>query len=211
MPFFTKSSTSSMSPQHPAPSSAASVAPQPPSMLKEMAATAGGVAVGSAVGHVVGHALTGAFSGPSAGATPAATHQPPIAAARELYPVKDGPCAQEIKKLLGCAVMTTGLGACQDLQDAFRSCMHGFQQQPFTSDEGGGLSQQIIYPYFHPSKTRHTRVAATRFGKRVLGRKKTGDHPLNHPFRHTGGSADHPFSPNACLVMAKGDSAVIDG
>merc|ERR1719341_115965 len=32
-------------------------------MFKQMAATAGGVAVGSAVGHVVGHAITGGMGG----------------------------------------------------------------------------------------------------------------------------------------------------
>ena len=34
---------------------------QQPSMFKQMAATAGGVAVGSMVGHVAGNALTGMF------------------------------------------------------------------------------------------------------------------------------------------------------
>ncbi len=34
-------------------------APQQPSLFKQMAATAGGVAVGSAVGHVAGAAITG--------------------------------------------------------------------------------------------------------------------------------------------------------
>merc|ERR1719412_1986136 len=43
----------------------AQAAPQQPSMFKQMAATAGGVAVGSAVGHVAGSALTGMFSGGS--------------------------------------------------------------------------------------------------------------------------------------------------
>merc|ERR1719204_577461 len=37
--------------------------PQQPSLFKQMAATAGGVAVGSAVGHVAGAAITGAMSG----------------------------------------------------------------------------------------------------------------------------------------------------
>jgi hypothetical protein len=34
---------------------------QQPSLMKQMAATAGGVAIGSAVGHVAGSALTGMF------------------------------------------------------------------------------------------------------------------------------------------------------
>ena len=38
-----------------------SMQPQQPSMFKQMAATAGGVAVGSMVGHVAGNALTGMF------------------------------------------------------------------------------------------------------------------------------------------------------
>ena len=33
--------------------------PQQPSLMKQMAATAGGVAIGSAVGHVAGSAITG--------------------------------------------------------------------------------------------------------------------------------------------------------
>merc|ERR1719400_1153021 len=39
-------------------------------MFKQMAATAGGVAVGSAVGHVVGHAMTGGMSGGGGGGQP---------------------------------------------------------------------------------------------------------------------------------------------
>merc|ERR1719219_2808529 len=43
----------------------AQAAPQQPSMFKQMATMAGGVAVGSAVGHVAGSAMTGMLSGGS--------------------------------------------------------------------------------------------------------------------------------------------------
>merc|ERR1719479_707079 len=56
----------------------AQAAPQQPSMFKQMAATAGGVAVGSAVGHVAGSALTGMFSGGS-------SSQPEAAAPQQQY------------------------------------------------------------------------------------------------------------------------------
>ena len=39
--------------------------PQQPSLMKQMAATAGGVAIGSAVGHVAGSAITGMMVRPA--------------------------------------------------------------------------------------------------------------------------------------------------
>merc|ERR1719492_622610 len=54
--------------------------PQQPSLFKQMAVTAGGVAVGSAVGHVAGAAITGAMSGGGSSEpapAPAAAAPPP--------------------------------------------------------------------------------------------------------------------------------------
>merc|ERR1711978_325928 len=51
--------------------------PQQPSLFKQMAATAGGVAVGSAVGHVAGSAITGMMSGGGSSSEPQQQQPPP--------------------------------------------------------------------------------------------------------------------------------------
>merc|ERR1719232_2003741 len=77
-------------------------------MFKQMAATAGGVAVGSAVGHVVGHAITGGMSG-GGGAQPEQpvqqqTPQPAYQQQQYGQPQEpQGACAWEIKSFIQCA------------------------------------------------------------------------------------------------------------
>uniref|UniRef100_A0A161MDE8 Coiled-coil-helix-coiled-coil-helix domain-containing protein mitochondrial n=1 Tax=Triatoma infestans TaxID=30076 RepID=A0A161MDE8_TRIIF len=94
------------------------------SLFRDMAATAGGVAVGSAVGHAVGAGITGMFSGGEGsgsggggGGAVAAQEPPP-----------QGPCAYEIIQLLECAQHEDDLTMCQALGDVFRKCMkkHGY-------------------------------------------------------------------------------------
>eukprot|EP00088_Acartia_fossae_P014024 TRINITY_DN1745_c0_g1_i5.p1 TRINITY_DN1745_c0_g1~~TRINITY_DN1745_c0_g1_i5.p1 ORF type:complete len:153 (-),score=58.28 TRINITY_DN1745_c0_g1_i5:46-504(-) len=100
-------------------------APQQPSMFKQMAATAGGVAVGSAVGHVAGSALTGMFSG---GGSNEAAAPPPAAAAapQQQYaqqPQQDqGPCAWEIKSFVQCAQTQPDITLCEGFNEALRQC-----------------------------------------------------------------------------------------
>ncbi|KAL0272162.1 UNVERIFIED_CONTAM: hypothetical protein PYX00_005242 [Menopon gallinae] len=92
---------------------------QKPSLLKEMAATAGGVAIGSAVGHTVGHAITGAFSGGSGGGAEAAqANQQQYSGPNE----PTGPCAWEIKQFLQCAQGQADLTLCEGFNEALRQC-----------------------------------------------------------------------------------------
>ncbi|GLH11076.1 SFRICE_002384 [Gryllus bimaculatus] len=96
--------------------------PQQPSMFKQMAATAGGVAVGSAVGHTLGHAMTGMFSGGSdAPAQPAGVAQPQ---AQNSYAGQEptGPCSWEIKQFLQCAQGQSDLSLCEGFNEALRQC-----------------------------------------------------------------------------------------
>ncbi|CAG0922377.1 unnamed protein product [Notodromas monacha] len=94
--------------------------PQQPSLFKQMAATAGGVAVGSAVGHVVGHAMTGGLSG---GAQQVAAA--PAAAPVNSYVQPDqmqGPCSFEIRNFLECAQNQTDLTLCDGFNEVLKQC-----------------------------------------------------------------------------------------
>merc|ERR550517_2009703 len=82
------------------------MAPQQPSLMKQMAATAGGVAVGSAVGHVAGSALTGMFSGGSSSSEAAPVQQQ-----------EQGPCAWEIKNFIQCAQGQSDLSLCEGFNE----------------------------------------------------------------------------------------------
>lgn len=92
--------------------------PQQPSLMGQMAATAGGVAIGSAVGHTIGHAMTGLFSG---GSSEAAAAQPAPAATSEKAS-STGACAWEIKQFLECAQNQTDLTLCEGFNEAIRQC-----------------------------------------------------------------------------------------
>ncbi|XP_054272112.1 coiled-coil-helix-coiled-coil-helix domain-containing protein 2-like [Macrosteles quadrilineatus] len=113
-------------PAAPAPAPAAAqpmVVQEQPSMFKQMAATAGGVAVGSAVGHTLGHAMTGMFSGGSSeAAAPAAAAAPSNYAAGAGPQEPTGPCAWEIKQFLQCAQGQSDLTLCEGFNEALRQC-----------------------------------------------------------------------------------------
>jgi hypothetical protein len=97
------------------------MAPQPPGLLKQMAATAGGVAIGSTVGHVVGHALVGGGSSSRGDDQPAAA-----APAQAQYPQdqqqQENPCAFEMRQFLQCAQNQTDLTLCEGFNEALRQC-----------------------------------------------------------------------------------------
>jgi len=103
-------------------------APQQPSMMKQMAVTAGGVAVGSAIGHVAGNALTGMFSGGSSSQEPAAAapqQQQPYAAQQpygQQQPEQGGACAWEVKNFIQCAQQQSDISLCEGFNEALRQC-----------------------------------------------------------------------------------------
>lgn len=93
--------------------------PQQPSLMGQMAATAGGVAIGSAVGH----AITGMFSGGSreAAAAPAAAPMAVENAPAAPAPA-GGACAWEVKQFLECAQNQSDLTLCDGFNEALRQC-----------------------------------------------------------------------------------------
>ncbi|XP_037920983.1 coiled-coil-helix-coiled-coil-helix domain-containing protein 2 isoform X1 [Hermetia illucens] len=109
----------------PAPVAAAPVAaaPQQPSLFKQMAATAGGVAVGSAVGHTLGHAMTGMLGGGGSSNETAPAQAAPQPVANGVQPNEPtGPCAWEIKQFLQCAQGQSDLTLCEGFNEALRQC-----------------------------------------------------------------------------------------
>ncbi|XP_076290341.1 coiled-coil-helix-coiled-coil-helix domain-containing protein 2-like [Lasioglossum baleicum] len=109
-------------PAHAPPSTPMVAQPQQPSLMGQMAATAGGVAIGSAVGHTIGHAMTGLFSGGSS-ETAAAPAAAPVAAqnAPAAAPA-GGACAWEVKQFLECAQNQSDLSLCEGFNEALRQC-----------------------------------------------------------------------------------------
>lgn len=93
---------------------------QGPSLMGQMAATAGGVAIGSAVGHTIGHAMTGLFSGGSEAAAPEVSAAAPQAAAPAAPAA--GACAWEVKQFLECAQNQSDLSLCDGFNEALRQC-----------------------------------------------------------------------------------------
>merc|ERR1719210_2127035 len=94
-------------------------------MFKQMAATAGGVAVGSAVGHVVGSALTGGMGG--GGGHVDQQQQQPVYQQQQAYPQPQpqepqGACAWEIKSFIQCAQQQSDLSLCEGFNEALRQC-----------------------------------------------------------------------------------------
>merc|ERR1719442_367500 len=98
-------------------------------MFKQMAATAGGVAVGSAVGHVVGSAITGGMGGGGGHSQPeqyqqqqqqqpAYQQQPHGQQPQE----PQGACAWEIKSFIQCAQQQSDLSLCEGFNEALRQC-----------------------------------------------------------------------------------------
>merc|ERR1719414_2314782 len=86
--------------------------PEQPSLMKQMAVTAGGVAIGS----VVGSAVTGMMSGGSSSA-PAQQAPPPAQA-----PQPEGPCALEIKQFIQCAENQSDLNLCEGFSQVMKDC-----------------------------------------------------------------------------------------
>lgn len=109
-----------------APVSTPAMAPQSqgPSLMGQMAATAGGVAIGSAVGHTIGHAMTGLFSGGSSDAAvaQAAPVQQAQAVPQGAQGQAEGACAFEIKQFLQCAQNQSDLTLCEGFNEAIRQC-----------------------------------------------------------------------------------------
>ena len=103
---------------------------QQPSMFKQMAATAGGVAVGSAVGHMAGAAMMGGLSG--GGQPQESVSQQPMydqmqnAPGQQYYSDQPnqsgGPCAWEINQFLRCAQGAQDISLCEGFNEALREC-----------------------------------------------------------------------------------------
>ncbi|XP_015605404.1 coiled-coil-helix-coiled-coil-helix domain-containing protein 2 [Cephus cinctus] len=97
--------------------------PQGPSLMGQMAATAGGVAIGSAVGHTIGHAMTGLFSGGSSEAAAPAVQGAPAQQSAVGAPAQPtGACAWEVKQFLECAQNQSDLTLCEGFNEALRQC-----------------------------------------------------------------------------------------
>ena len=103
---------------------------QQPSMFKQMAATAGGVAMGSAIGHVAGAAMMGGLGGGSdqyqepIAQQPAYDQQPNVLGQQyDNQPSQPtGPCAWEISQFLRCAQGTSDITLCEGFNEALREC-----------------------------------------------------------------------------------------
>ncbi|KAJ9598188.1 hypothetical protein L9F63_011126 [Diploptera punctata] len=133
------SSTYSQPPavQHAPPTSAPTVTqaaqPQQPGLFKQMAATAGGVAVGSAVPIIrvtqMGHALTGMFGGGGSGSEVenAPSQQQQQYPAQYHNQDQNGPCAYEIKQFLQCAEGQSDLTLCEGFNEAIRQCKRQYK------------------------------------------------------------------------------------
>merc|ERR1712013_845457 len=99
------------------PSAPMAAQPAQPSLMKQMAVTAGGVAVGSAVGHVAGSAITGMMGGGGSSQPQQDQYQQQAQAyPQQQYPPQQqepqGACAWEIKSFIQCAQTQSGLSLC---------------------------------------------------------------------------------------------------
>merc|ERR1712172_346336 len=106
-----------------APAALAPAAPAQPSMMQQMAVTAGGVSVGSVVGQVAGSAISGMFGGSSAPApAPAVTAAPAPLAPAAAPSEPTGPCAWEIKQFLQCSQTQYDITNCEAFNEALKEC-----------------------------------------------------------------------------------------
>merc|ERR1719433_2281310 len=96
--------------------------PQQPSLMKQMAATAGGVAIGSAVGHVAGSAITGMMGGGGGSQQPAEQYQQPPEQYQQQQQDQGGACAWEIKSFIQCAQTQSDLTLCDGFNEALKQC-----------------------------------------------------------------------------------------
>jgi len=115
------------------PSAPMAAQPAQPSLMKQMAATAGGVAIGSAVGHVAGSAITGMMGGGGS----SQPHQDQYQQQPQAYPQQEyapqqqyappqqesqGACAWEIKSFIQCAQTQSDLSLCDGFNEALKQC-----------------------------------------------------------------------------------------
>ncbi|KOC66104.1 Coiled-coil-helix-coiled-coil-helix domain-containing protein 2, mitochondrial [Habropoda laboriosa] len=105
--------------------------PQQPSLMGQMAATAGGVAIGSAVGHTIGHAVTGLFSGGSSETAAAPVAAPAAAQSASAPAPAGGACAWEVKQFLECAQNQSDLTLCEGFNEALRQCKASHSKYPY--------------------------------------------------------------------------------
>merc|ERR1712025_1214388 len=100
-------------------------------LMKQMAATAGGVAIGSAVGHVAGSAITGMMGGGGSQPQQDQYQQQPQSYPQQQYPPQQqyapqqqesqGACAWEIKSFQ-CAQTQSDLSLCDGFNEALKQC-----------------------------------------------------------------------------------------
>ncbi|XP_012528506.1 coiled-coil-helix-coiled-coil-helix domain-containing protein 2 [Monomorium pharaonis] len=109
-------------PAHAPPAQPMVAQPQQPSLMGQMAATAGGVAIGSAVGHTIGHAMTGLFSGGGNEAVPAAAEPTQVVQGAPGAVPAAGACSWEMKQFLECAQNQSDLSLCEGFNEALRQC-----------------------------------------------------------------------------------------
>uniref|UniRef100_A0AC35U5I8 CHCH domain-containing protein n=1 Tax=Rhabditophanes sp. KR3021 TaxID=114890 RepID=A0AC35U5I8_9BILA len=103
-------------PTHTAPPMAAApVASQGPSMMQQMAATAGGVAIGSVVGSAVGNMFSSSSSTPAPAAAPAPVNN------QQSYQ-GNNVCDFEYQRLVDCSRNTSDIASCNAFQDLFKEC-----------------------------------------------------------------------------------------
>merc|ERR1719474_2146924 len=101
-------------------------------MFKQMAATAGGVAVGSAVGHVAGSAITGMMSGGGNSQPQQEQYQqPPAYQQQPAYPQQQAAdpqeaCAWELKSFIQCAQTQSDLTLCDGFNEALKQCKSAY-------------------------------------------------------------------------------------
>merc|ERR1712004_902908 len=96
---------------------------QGPGLMKQMAATAGGVAIGS----VVGHAVTGMMSGGSSQAAAPAEQQYAPQQYQQQQPQQEGACAWEVKQFIQCAQNQSDISLCEGFNQALKECKSRFQ------------------------------------------------------------------------------------
>merc|ERR1719295_2312517 len=94
--------------------------PQQPSMMQQMAVTAGGVAIGN----VAGTALTNAIFGSSNDSAPAAQAAPPAAApvAAPAPVPQQQPCALELQDFIRCTQTQSDITLCEGFNQVLKEC-----------------------------------------------------------------------------------------
>merc|ERR1719210_2759049 len=99
--------------------------PQQPSMMQQMAVTAGGVAIGN----VAGTALTNAIFGSSSDSAPAAQAAPPApapAAAPAPVPQQQA-CALELQDFIKCTQTQSDITLCAGFNQILKDCKEKVQ------------------------------------------------------------------------------------